>query len=810
MKKHILLSTNDPGVGGVAQYNYSLLRTLTELEYKVTCIEPQASNKFINKNTRLANVQYVSIEKDNLLEKDWRHFFPKIDAQPDLIICSNTNPFSNFLIKRIAIQYKIPYIIVEGLVEPHLAEHFADSLDELSYHYEQAKSVLAVSYENLDLLHNLFKLPKNQGQVIYYGRPLEYFTPCDLSLRDHLRQRLSIPLDAVVCFTAARIEARKGYCYQLEAIKQLIKSPVWPQIYFVWAGGGIFEPQLENQLKEAVYKLEITNKVNFLGQVADEVSNWLNIADIFVFPSNSEGMPLCVMEAMAKGLPVIATAVSGIPEELGNTGKLLPDPNIDPQATVRELVAVIQEWVLNPSLRKEIAQQCKLRAEKMFREERMIDETVKVIERALLPEGDYVSPGLSIIQPDSCFSNMIVGNKSGCVWPYLRREIPHNWYVDRRQPIVGFVSRDEAHIIYNTALKFKGKKALEIGCWLGWSACHLALAGVDLDVIDPVLATQEFYESVNNSLRTAGILEKVNLIAGYSPQKVEELATQLQRKWSLIFIDGNHEAPGPLNDAIICEQVAEEDALILFHDLASPDVAQGLDYFKEKGWNTMVYQTMQIMGVAWRGNVEPVIHQPDPNIDWKLPAHLQHYYVSGSLQDVGTNEFIEILDTVRPYTLLSEARLFSLYSLAKQVCLEDIAGNFVECGTYKGGAAALLAAVIQRYSLRPRIVYAFDTFEGMPDPTEVDRSNGILANQTGFGAGTLEAPISENLDKISQLLNVRDIVIPVKGLFAQTLPQYKSVIGNIAFYTLMGTGMSQRWRRSTLSTISLFLTVLFK
>ena len=118
------------------------------------------------------------------------------------------------------------------------------------------------------------------------------------------------------------------------------------------------------------------------------------------------------------------------------------------------------------------------------------------------------------------------------------------------------------------------------------------------------------------------------MIAGYSPQKVEELAAQLQRKWSLIFIDGNHDAPSPLNDAMTCEKLAEPDALIVFHDLASPEVAQGLDYLKQRGWKTLVYQTMQIMGVAWRGNVEPVRHQPDPKTNWKLPSHLQSYTVS--------------------------------------------------------------------------------------------------------------------------------------------------------------------------------------
>jgi len=246
-----------------------------------------------------------------------------------------------------------------------------------------------------------------------------------------------------------------------------------------------------------------------------------------------------------------------------------------------------------------------------------------------LPERDYISPDFAIILPDECFPNMIVGDTELQPWPYLRREVPHNWYVDKRYATTGFLSRDEAHILYNTALKFKGEKALEIGCWLGWSACHLALAGVKLDIVDPLLAKRAFYKSVRNSLQAAGVIDSINLVAGYSPQSVEELAAKLQTKWPLIFIDGNHDAPGPLNDAIACEQLAAPDALILFHDLAAPDVVEGLDYFKQKGWQTMVYQTMQIMGVAWRGNVEPVIHVPDPKVNWVLPAHLQNYTVSG-------------------------------------------------------------------------------------------------------------------------------------------------------------------------------------
>ncbi|MFM6457028.1 MAG: glycosyltransferase, partial [Planktothrix sp.] len=333
-----------------------------------------------------------------------------------------------------------------------------------------------------------------------YGRPSNYFTPRNVLINENLRGKLEIPLDAVVCLTSARIEKRKGYQYQLQAIEQLRSTPVWNHLYFIWVGGGVFEPEFETELQEKVKQLKITDKVKFLGQ-QENVSKLLDVADIFILTSELEGMPLSVMEAMSKGLPVIATAVSGIPEELGNTGQLIADPKHDPKATVRELCDVLKNWVMNAELRQRIGMNCKKRAEKMFKEERMIQETISVIERALLPEKDYVSPGLKIVQPDQYFPNMIVGNPARCSWPYLRRDISHNWYVDRRQPTIGFLSRDEAQILYNTALKFKHQNALEIGCWMGWSACHLGLAGVKLDVIDPILNNAEIYNTVTSCLR---------------------------------------------------------------------------------------------------------------------------------------------------------------------------------------------------------------------------------------------------------------------------------------------------------------------
>jgi glycosyltransferase involved in cell wall biosynthesis len=58
------------------------------------------------------------------------------------------------------------------------------------------------------------------------------------------------------------------------------------------------------------------------------------------------------MEAMAKGVPTIATAVSGTPEALGDAGVLLPDPRVDADATVAALVATLDEWARQPDQRE--------------------------------------------------------------------------------------------------------------------------------------------------------------------------------------------------------------------------------------------------------------------------------------------------------------------------------------------------------------------------------------------------------------------------------------------------------------------------
>ncbi|WP_084739148.1 glycosyltransferase [Chroococcidiopsis thermalis] len=417
MSKHILLSTDDPGIGGVAQYNRAIICGLAALGYRVTVQITTDKNSIAN----FEKLGFQNLWLDNENIKDIPCHLAELNLldKPDIILCSNSCLLSNMVVKQTAIEWGIPYIIVENFVEPYLAERYPTSLDILGHHYMHARAVVAVSENDLSLLHKFFRLPKDKGNVIYYGRPSKYFTPRDLHVRERLRREFGIPQDAVVCFTAGRLEVRKGYHYLLEAIEQLKRNPGWERLYFVWAGGGI-EAEFETQLKDTVEQLEIADKVKFLGQISN-VLDWLNTSDIFVLPSLLEAFGISIAEAMAKGLPAIASAVGGIPEVLGNTGKLLPDPKISSHATVRDLVKAIRAWSLNPELRYSIGEACRQRAYEMFREERMIEETVAIIENTLLPNGNCEKFVQSSIVVDGIFFQLY---KTGIarVWRSLLEE----------------------------------------------------------------------------------------------------------------------------------------------------------------------------------------------------------------------------------------------------------------------------------------------------------------------------------------------------------------------------------------------------
>lgn len=162
---------------------------------------------------------------------------------------------------------------------------------------------------------------------------------------------------------------------------------------------------------------------------------------------------------------------------------------------------------------------------------------------------------------------------------------------------------------------------------------------------------------------------------------------------------------------------------------------------------------------------------------------------------LGDSEFQEILGLVRPFSMLSEERLLSLFEAARRICQEDRPGNIVECGVAAGGSSALLSWVVKRHSRRTRKVFSLDTFEGMPPPTSEDHHEGLSADATGWGTATCAAPM-DSLLGICRELGTLDVVVPLKGLFQDTLPIHRDSIGSIALLHMDGD-----WYDSTMAIL---------
>jgi tetratricopeptide (TPR) repeat protein/predicted O-methyltransferase YrrM len=212
----------------------------------------------------------------------------------------------------------------------------------------------------------------------------------------------------------------------------------------------------------------------------------------------------------------------------------------------------------------------------------------------------------------------------------------------------------------------------------------------------------------------------------------------------------------------------------------------GIDYTR-----AMIFLQAKDAYSAREAVLEELRYFPDNAPAAELLTTINAQLATFNTTSLGDAAFQEIYAAIRPYTMLSPQRLHSIYALTKKICLDNIPGNFVECGVAAGGSTALMASVIKRFSKQPRLLYSFDSFEGMPEPTARDRHQGVTANSSGWGAGTCAAPI-ESVKEICARLGVTEVVSPVKGYFEQTLPAWRNAVGMISFLHLDGD-----WYQST-------------
>jgi glycosyltransferase involved in cell wall biosynthesis len=196
---------------------------------------------------------------------------------------------------------------------------------------------------------------RRKVEVLYLGIGEPPETKRD---RPAIRRELEVPEEASLIVTASRLAAQKA----LHVMFAALSSVELPFVLAVLGTG-----PLEEELRRAAADSGIDRNVRWLG-FRPEVEDYIAAGDVFCLSSVWEGVPLAAQEAILLGVPVVATAVGGMPELVDDavTGRLVP-PN-DPVA----LAAALRQVLSNETLRTAFAAGGRARLAERFSTDRML------------------------------------------------------------------------------------------------------------------------------------------------------------------------------------------------------------------------------------------------------------------------------------------------------------------------------------------------------------------------------------------------------------------------------------------------------
>lgn len=203
---------------------------------------------------------------------------------------------------------------------------------------------------------------------------------------DAVKASLGIPKENLVVGNVAHIRPEKGHTYLVEAAAQVLGE--YPKTTFVIVGREKAEGTVQ-ALKARVAELGIQDQMVFAGFRQDAI-RCINTFDIFVLSSLYEGLPIALLEAMALGVPPVATAVGGIPEVIDEgTDGFLVSPR-DPSA----LAEGIGRLLADPELRRTFSDRAAKKVRERFSIQKMVAAVENVYRVTLNSKGQYKNVSL--------------------------------------------------------------------------------------------------------------------------------------------------------------------------------------------------------------------------------------------------------------------------------------------------------------------------------------------------------------------------------------------------------------------------------
>ena len=227
----------------------------------------------------------------------------------------------------------------------YLTKGFRNRLTEIV-----VSEFLKWNLRNADVVHAISqKLAQNAGRfrakrvvVIPNGVDGSTFKSMD---KKKLREQYGFSIDAKIVVSVARLVPVKGLDYLIKAVSLLLQTD--NKINLLIIGDGSQRAELE----ELISELKLDNRVRLMGTIPHEqIAGFLNLADVFVLPSLSEGLGIAIIEAMACGIPVIGTNVDGIPDIIKDNDNGVLVPPGDAEALAGAIDKLLQDEELRGKL----------------------------------------------------------------------------------------------------------------------------------------------------------------------------------------------------------------------------------------------------------------------------------------------------------------------------------------------------------------------------------------------------------------------------------------------------------------------------
>ncbi len=316
----VLLVESGRVVGGTERVVWELATRLPASRFEVRVwLSPEPGvNEFATALERAG----IPVDRVAEVDKrtDWKGMFDTWarlrKLKPDLLHIHHVWPAADRYLSVLARAAGVPRLVVTEHItgQSHSSGQRTLKRDEL----KRADAITAVTGAIVETLVRDYGIERSAVRVVPNGADLPDAQAEEPVARRWREKYLPTPLKPL-WVVAGRLEEQKGHDVLFEALARLVKAGM--DFTLVVAGEGSRRPWLEQQ----ALSLGLSPRVQFVGRLED-VGGLLAAADAVLLPSRWEGLPLVLLEAMARGRPIVASAVGGMADALedGVSGTLVP------------------------------------------------------------------------------------------------------------------------------------------------------------------------------------------------------------------------------------------------------------------------------------------------------------------------------------------------------------------------------------------------------------------------------------------------------------------------------------------------------